>query len=433
MGLTKHSGSLTPDPSISTLSQQESKLGKNTNRFIIPETKLTIGDKEYTQQIEIANTFTNRTALDPQRYSDIHKLTLAFPSAFTIKVSYFNRYNKHNTSTYPSNTPTGLHPVHTEYTQIDQFELKIINGFEFNYDQENNKSDFTGEAIIYPGFIPKVDDFFIMDVGDGHLGLCRISNVLRLSMRQASYHKVDCYLFSYMNDKLWDDIQQSVTNKVIFNRESYFNDNIVLLQHNSHTALQHSYELKQDIIDNYYKEFYDVELESISNHNRIYDPYLIKFLHNHVSIRESSKRPFQHINPLLNYERSFWSVLENKRYKNLADCYAKYNLVVHDPSSYHVSMNALYKKSYIELSASGRYDYIFPSEFYQDTLAIISEYDIGHILLELLINKRLNINNTLSLLANFKMLNIEHKFYHLPIYIYLLNEVIRRLIRGEQP
>jgi hypothetical protein len=433
MGLTKHSGSLTSDRSTAQLSQHENLPGKPVHRFITPSSPLVIGDKEYTQQIEIKNTFTNRTAIDPKRFTDIHKLTLAFPSAFTIKVTYFNRYNKHNTATYASHSPQGVHPIHNEYTQIDQFELKVINGFEFSYDQENNKSDFTGEAVIYPGFIPKIDDFFIMDLKDGHLGLCRISNVVRLSMRQASYHKVDAYLFAYMNDDLWTDIQKSVTNKVIFNREAYFNDTISLLQYDSYTALQKSYELKQDIIDTYFKEYYNPELESITTSTDLYDPYIIQFLHNHVSIQESKKRPFQHVNPLLNYERSFWSVLENKRYKNIIDCFNKYNIVMHDPSSYHVNMNALYKKYYIELSTTGKYDYIFHEGFYKDILSSNSQYDIEHILLDFLINQNLNINQCLNLFSDFKNINNQLKFYFLPIYIYLLNEIINQLLHGKQP
>jgi hypothetical protein len=432
MGISTKSGSLTCH-GTSTLSQHEIQIGVNTNKFAIPNEPLIIGDKEYTQQIEVQNTFTNRTALDPKRYTDIHQLTLAYPSAFTLKVTFFNRYSKHNTSTYASSSPQGIHPVHKEYTQIDNYELKVVSGFEFSYDQENNKSDFTGEAIIYPGFVPKIDDFFIMDLGDGHLGLCRISNVVRLSMRQAAYHKVDVYLFAYMNDQLWKDIQASVTNKVVFNKEAYFNDSISLLQHESYNYLNQAIELKQEIINYYFKTFYNRDLETLISDKNIYDPYLVEFIHHTIPLKESHKRPFQHINPLQDYERSLWSVLENKKYRSLKDCYPHYNIAIYDPSSFHVGMNALYQHPYIVLKQKGMNDYIFRSAFYTDTLSVVADYDLSHIFIQFLVNDQFNIKTIMHLVSNFTSMDHKLKFYHLPLYIYLLNEIISKLLKGIQP
>lgn len=272
-----------------------------------------------------------------------------------------------------------------------------------------------------------------MDLKDGNLGLLRINNVVRLSMRQASYHKIECYLFSYMNDELWQNIQKSVTNRVIFNKEAYFNDSIVLLQYDSYTALQQAYETKTDIILNYFKMYYDLTLETIVKKNYQYDPYIVEFLQRHISITESKKRPFQHVHPLPTYEQSIWSVLENKNYKNLSDCLCKVQIEKYRPSAFHVGMNALYDKSYILLSNTGTANYIFSEDFYKNTLTAISDFDIENILIKLLVQNEININSTLNLITDFRNLDDELKFYHLPLYLYLLNNIINRLLKGEQP
>ena len=175
--------------------------------------------------VTISDTFTTKTAVNNTRYSDIAGMLALYPEGSPIIVTY---YHKIVSEIDVRSGVTDLSPhsnsVHKDYTKILQFEMRMIGQLESNFEEVDNGFAITGEAIVYPGFIPHIGDEFLLDVGDGKIGEFKLTNVIPTTYRQGRCHKVSFEIIGYLEPSDLATLESGVRETVYFEKNSYVGD-----------------------------------------------------------------------------------------------------------------------------------------------------------------------------------------------------------------
>lgn len=173
-----------------------------------------------------------------------------------------------------------LSGIYQQYTEINSMELKVTTPLSTTQDTSTNRMTVTGAANVYPFIIPNVGDMFAADVGDGREGIFRVSNSEKKSLLKQSVYYIE-YSLLYYSDA--DTVRrQDLKNKSI-NNYFYIKDFLLhgqnpLLIDEDYNAFQELNNLYHEIIQNYFKWFFNNEYKTLvlpGQTKVIYDHYLV--------------------------------------------------------------------------------------------------------------------------------------------------------------
>lgn len=300
----------------------------------------------------IQDSFINKTAFNPETYAEEFGLLQRYASGSRIKVTYFL-----------ISTPTGgfqrsdvidqsnlRSSMRTSYTQINDLEISMQGGLKSVFDEVTKETKLIGEALLYPGMRPRMGDEFVTPVGDSTFGIFRVTGVERLSYRQGSNHKITFFLNRYGTDTDIEILKQSVTETLWFDTETYLGDATTLLKADSYFYLKTLRQMREILIKFYYNSFYDKSMSSILSPEGIYDPYLVNYLNNKISIKDSIYRPIQLYSSFQNYENSLWSRLGDVTNRRLTNIQSSFNLLKYRVTRWDVGITSLVNHVMVGLS-----------------------------------------------------------------------------------
>lgn len=210
--------------------------------------------------------------------------------------------------------------VHIAWTQIRNFELRIKNEFEFNWDYDTNNTDFKGEAVTFPRFEPKIGDLFIYEVRNGKIGIFYISAVGRLALGQDTYHSVSFTMLGYLDSEYRDRLAKQTIQVMYFDRTKYIAGNTAMLSAENYGYKKDLEHIRSEIIEDYMERFYTTEYSTFMRPDKIYDPYVVEYWNTKIGITESMKqlRPTQLLISVSNFKKTIWGLLTNHPIKNLS-------------------------------------------------------------------------------------------------------------------
>lgn len=303
------------------------------------------------QQPYIKDTFVNKTAFNPQTYAEEFGMLQRYASGSRIQVTYFLISTptgglQRSDAIDQSNSRSALR---TSYTQINNFEIVMQGGFKTVFDEVSKETKLTGEALLYPGMLPRMGDEFVTSIGDSSFGIFRITKVERLTYRQGSNHKITFFLNRYASEENISVLRQSVTKECWFDKETYLGDATTLLEADSYRYLKTMRQMRGILIRFYYSTFYDKSMTSIMSPQGTYDPYLVNYLNSKISITESTNRPTQLYPGIQNYDSSLWSRLTDITNRRLTNIQSSFNLVQYRVTRWDVSITALVNRMMISL------------------------------------------------------------------------------------
>lgn len=303
------------------------------------------------QQPYIKDTFVNKTAFNPETYADEFGLLQRYASGSRILVTYFLL-----------STPTGgfqrsdaidqsnlRSAIRTSYTQINNFEIVMQGGIKSSFDNVSKESIVVGEALLYPGMHPRIGDEFVTSIGDSTYGIFRVTSVERLSYRQGSNHKITFFLNRRATQADVDVLKASVTSELWFDKETYLGDTTTLLKADSYIYLKTLRQMRGILIRFYYNSFYDKTMASIMSPDGSYDPYLVNYLNEKISLRESNYRPNQLYPGFQNYENSLWARLTDVTNMKLTNIQSSFNFVQYRVTRWDVYITALVNRIMVAL------------------------------------------------------------------------------------
>lgn len=321
----------------------------------------------------------------------------------------------------PTDISPMAHPVHKDFTKILNFEMRLLEPLSPNFVEEDNSFDITGEAITYPGFIPHIGDEFFLEVGDGKIGEFKINNVTPTSYRQGKYHKVNFEILNYVTAQIVERLDAGVRDTVYFDKNVYVGEgDYVFIKENSYVQLQELKKRHRELIQFYVNTFYSEAWESFLRPDGIYDPYVVEFLRQRLSIRDSRRRPSQLYTRLTDYHTSIWYLFTDSEYNQTLD---GINGTVHvnylQADALSTDLNALINRYFLLLGeGNNQAQYVFSTNFYSENIPSMTPLE--KIVHTYITTRTINVATALELISEYRTMSKEDQFYFVPILIELI-------------
>ncbi|CAM6000869.1 unnamed protein product [Sphagnum balticum] len=277
----------------------------------------------------IKDAFINRTAFNPDTYSDDFKDLIGYMEGARVTVVYYTRtVTAEDRRTDAMDVSTARNAIHQTYTCISNFEITLADQLQFTYDNQSTEATISGEAFIYPGLNPNVGDIFLYTLTDGKIARFVVGSVSPLSMRQLRTYKIT---FTARDFATSDNIQQLNDQSIefaTFDKATYMTGQSTLLLSDTYTQLVTLRQMRSVIAKYYYSVFFDTSASAILSRENLYDPYLTKFLSSKISFKDVTARSIQlPINDFI-FQNTIWGRMLEKYNATCDGLYAAYRVDV---------------------------------------------------------------------------------------------------------
>lgn len=385
-----------------------------------------LGAKDY-----VKDTFTNRSALNYDRQQHIAQLISGYASGMKATVVYFKQHMPVDTRTGDSDG--SISEIHSSLLQINDFELTFQEGLAFSELTETNINEITGNAYVYPGFYPSPGDLFLYEINPGQLGLFKVNDSKKLSMRKGTYHAIEFILAGIPSNIEVKEIADTVVDVVYFSKQKFLAGESALLTSETHVLLKDISIVRNVLTSHYKQKFWNEHMYgSFVREDGIYDPYMIDFLNKVFSYMDLGVMPRKLMTKVVNRNDTLLYALLNPH--NIARSAIKKFVAVrtHTLDQRATDINTLLNKQYCEVVSDEVAEtegslplYILGQTFYNndpDKFLMIDKLVANYI------SERLIYQNDLMTLAKqYRTLSVDQQFYQIPIYILLLDALSRAL------
>lgn len=413
--------------------------------MVLPNNHMQNTDIDHAELAHVKDTQAFKTSINPIRYGEENAMLLGFPEGTPISVTYFHRNEPGiNVRTIQGDVDIGEHPTHADLTQINSFEMRLISPIEHRTYDDNDEFALDFTVVTYPGFTPTEGDVFFMNLGDGRYGECRVVEVERTTYRHGTYHRLYCGVIRQLTTEVLLFYKTRVFDTVHFDKTTYFNSNFSFMRHESFVSLERLQKKRRELVQWYFNKFYNNDARSLIRQDGIYDPYVVKFITRLVSMLDSKKRAVQLYPRVPNYDKSIWYMLTESEYLDFPSMLATYHTDINKKSLFATELNYILNRSVVFLGngvvrvvdkncpfawsdvINGQ-PYVFSSQFY--------EQGVGMTMLEETVYRikfdgTIDPVNILTIVDNYKNLDPYLSFYHIPMYIWLIDMGIRSLTKG---
>lgn len=264
--------------------------------------------------------FIYKSALSPTTYPDIYGTLLSYPSGVPVTVEYFKKRGPYiATQTIDTSMSGERSAIHFSFDRIHNFEIRIEDQLQIETDVETTELMITGTAIVYPGFKPNVGDIFYMKLPDAAIGVFIVNLTEPLSIRRGTHYKIGFHLDGNLTEATDLKLQESTIDELYFDKQTYFSDEATLLTSSSYKLLETLIQHRTSIISRLMNKFYNVTEKTIICPEKIYDPYLIEYLMNKISINDNRRHLTMLANPFVSsFENMIWSTYINQDVSTLS-------------------------------------------------------------------------------------------------------------------
>ena len=267
----------------------------------------------------VRDTFINRTAISPETYPDIFGSLLQYSTGTPVIVEYFRKSASYiNNQTIDTSFSLERAAVHSSFDLIHNFEIRMQDQLEIKIDQETTETSIIGSAIVYPGLKPNVGDIFYLKLPDNNIGVFNVNQTEPMSIHRGTNYKIDFHLDGMLDDVSDAKIRESVSEELWFDKQSYFGSEVGLLTDTSYNQLSDLTRYRKAIISRLMNQFYNTTEKSLIRPDNVYDPYLIEYLSNKISINDNKRDLCQIANPYTHFfTNTIWETYLNQDVSNL--------------------------------------------------------------------------------------------------------------------
>lgn len=356
------------------------------------------------------------------------------------EVVYFQQYGtagdvRTTIADYPNERSIAL----TSYRRIAKFELTLPDAMQFQYDPSTGEGNATGQALVYSGFQPAVNDFFVGPIGDNKLAIYRVSSVNSLSWRNDRVREIGYYFFNMADNGNLQFLESAVCEKRVFDKAMYLGDVSVLLTEDYYADLQELKRLRDVMCLYYYQRFFDTSVNSFRHPEGLYDPYVVRYMANVTPFLLVNTRPMQlYPNTDALYPFTIWELLTNSARRVVDGVYSLTSGTTMTGYANNIMLTPLMnggvltvvdeKSPQAALDAVSGY-YVFSDKFYHNDYENMSDFEKlvwDTIRTRLLTNTPLLLSNYLR---QYLTLTPEEAFYRIPVYLQLIDIAIVSISR----
>lgn len=286
----------------------------------------------------------NKYATDATTYPNAAKQVIGYAKGKRILVTYYRtlKQGSVNIRSNLTDMPGPMGNLNKEYQKIINLEITLPKGFDFESNPEKASIGVTGQAFFYPYMNPNVGDVFTMGIGDGRTGVFQVSGVNRTSWRQDGIFLVNFVLQDFLSPNGADPINGAVTITSVFSKANYLGGTAALLSEQTYLQLQKMTAVRSSLCKYYHQKFFDSNRSSYFHPEGYYDPFVVYFMANKLTMDDIHVRPKLLIpqNPKL-YKQTIWSRLEDRYNTSLYGLYPEYTLEIYRQNRMSVFLTEL--------------------------------------------------------------------------------------------
>lgn len=381
-------------------------------------------------QSYVANTVDIQNAVPDD--SKIIQAMAEYVSGIPVTVTFYHVINNDTFGrSFSTDFDRELDPVHTSYLKILNFQMRLKDSMQFNYEQESTISQQTGEAVLYPYFCPNIGDVFLYTLPNNRVGLFKIIEApIRLAIHDTTHHEIKFKLMEFMSKAMQDKLEASVSEIAHFNLKRYLADSGALLTSNETDILNKANSCYTVLVNAYGEEFYNRDVyNTFIEDVRLYDPYIIEFISRIVETNKLPGYPTQLMANPVNWKRSFW-------YKLLDPKMVPDNILIHKAARtlYKVNyrtarINALANRHYLELDPNSEFSYPpfkIPCKYTDKVISIPMQVTLY------LEQGKVRPSALMKLASDVLSMRRIARFYYIPIVLFLLKKLILALSSGKE-
>lgn len=425
----------------------------------VPTTDDVLKRKDY-----VRDTYHNRTSLSVTRDQDVLNALKGYSEGTPVIVTWF--HNMESNAVKQSNISSVSFlsdSVDQSFLRINNFEFRVKSGFDFSYDNEETRSELTGQGLVFPGFIPKQGDLFLYELEPGKLGLFKVTNTpSRLSIRSGTSHEFTFKLHDIVGNTELNLIYERIREEAYFDKRRFLQESASLLTRDDITCLKYIEEKYDEMINFMMTNFYDDnEHDSFIRPDGVYDPYLVDFILKTVNTFQLGKRIIQLVQNAPSLDQTFFYKLLKPKTVSWKNYIPNMDITSRELSAVETQVNSLINREY--LVATTLYEYTTPPDENTATQQELDDYDAlidagmdvegGNVYRYISDNIGLTDQESFSdfdtLIAFYMDQNVVDttilvdlcdnyydwsemdKFYRLPILMYLLRVVEHAIITGQ--
>ena len=307
MGLVTRSGSRDIKKSTPVVPAKEN------NHVLVPDNILDAKDRDVDKLARIEDTFTTRHSVNPVSYPEEFRKLMAYPRGTAVHVTYFfQNLPDIDHQSAMSDISVIEHHLHKDLTEVRKMEMRFLDQIQNEFREDDNSWSLSVEALVYPGREPHMGDIFLIEVGNNKIIQFQVNNITPTTYRQGSYFRITANSYQFATAQSLETLRNCVTDVYYFDKDKYFDDGrVTLLKHQSYIDLRKLEHLRKSLIETYMNKFYREDFESVAYFDDTYDPYLVEYLKNKISLSDYHRRPEQLDTTLHDYEKSIWYKLAN--------------------------------------------------------------------------------------------------------------------------
>ena len=397
--------------------------------------KITSGDM-YTKK-----SYFNKEAINADRYNNILKKLKGYADGSEITITYFKKvHSDTNNNSMDMDVSFDLNNVYQNYIQINNFKIKLRNQLEFSYDTENNISNVTGTALVYPKFDASMADLFIYridDISDGKIALFKINNApSRLSIKASSFHEVSFDLVKFITTDELNKLYGAVREVAWFNKTRFLTEEAALIKSNEEFAIHDADKLIKMLTNFYVNTFYETEIfQTYMKLDDSYDPYILDFILKTIDNPYDKDLPLQLLVTYPFQQRTIWDKFSNRDLP-WNTIILDYILLKNEYRFYDTDISPLINKEivtlYITQKLGDKVTVLPYLDFYAgpDSDKAISDFE--QLVYLYLNNNQVVLDDLFNISRTYNYLTKEQQFYYIPIFIHILKDVKYSILTGRE-
>jgi hypothetical protein len=207
---------------------------------------------------------------------------------------YYRQYLGHS-SEQISFQPESIE-TYQSYTRINNMIIKVDNGNgNYNFLPETGQSTHQLTGYVLFDLVPAKGDLFIKDIGGGKAGLYTITEQPELRTIQADkVYYIEATLEAVMTQAIQTNLDTKTVKTLFYSKDSAVNGGNAVLTADDYEMNKKLYDAKFAIMDDLLSRHYYAEEDTViipnEANDRLYDPYLAKFLSYVIPANEIAPR-----------------------------------------------------------------------------------------------------------------------------------------------
>lgn len=200
--------------------------------------------------------FTHNNVQNLDFNGDLVKRLQSYISGYPAVVTYYRRHVP-DQANMSGDTENANATIHVSLDRINDFQLKFSQTLQFAYLSDESVGKVNGVAVTYPGWTPRVGDFFLYAIPDGRMGKFDVTNVQPLSIALSTCHSIDVELVAIVDTTTIQTIETDVVDVFFFNIQHADGVQSTLL-HTDEQVLLNDVNIASDRLMRYFAEtFFD--------------------------------------------------------------------------------------------------------------------------------------------------------------------------------